>query len=55
MDKEYIKDLEDFRIFCSEHRIGKDIEYPPNEYPCVIVYREIMGWYDYTYVYLTDF
>jgi hypothetical protein len=55
MDKDYIEDEEQFETFCSEHRIRKDIENPPYEYPCIIVYKEIMGWYDYTYVYLNDF
>ena len=55
MDKEYIEDEEQFRIFCSERRVGRDIEYPPNEYPCIIVYKEYCGWYDYIYVYLSNF
>lgn len=55
MNKEYIEDEEQFRTFCSEYRVGGDIENPPYEYPCIIVYKEYCGWYDYTFVYLSDF
>lgn len=55
MDKEYIEDAEDFIIFCSESKVGRDIESAPKEYPCIIVYKELPGWYDYIFVYLTDF
>ena len=55
MDKEYIDNKEQFEIFCSEYRVGRDIVNSPSEYPCIIVYKEYCGWYDYEYVYLTDF
>ena len=55
MEKELLCDLDDFKTFCSEYRVGENIDYPPEEFPCVIVYKEYLGWYDYEYVYLTDF
>jgi hypothetical protein len=55
MNKELIFDEEDFKNFCEEYRAGKDIEGIPSEYPCIIVYKEYIGYYDYEFIYLTDF
>lgn len=55
MRKEYIDNEEEFKEFCSETGIGKDIDSPPTEYPCIIVYKEYCGYYEYEYVYLNEF
>lgn len=55
MHKEYIDNEEEFKKFCSERRIGRDIESPPTEYPCIIVYTEHCGYYEYEYVYISDY
>lgn len=53
MRKELLYGSDDFKTFCSEYKI-EEIEYP-EEYPCIIVYKEYCGWLDYEYVYLTNF
>ena len=55
MNKELLSSLDDYITFCKESRAGKDIDCPPANYPCIIVFKEYCGWYDYEYVYLTDF
>lgn len=55
MNREYIEDEEQFKEFCSQYRVGRYIENPPKEYPCIILWIEIMGWYEYEFVYLSDF
>lgn len=55
MYKELLFNDEEFKEFCEVCRAGKDIIGNPSEYPCVIVYKEYIGFYDYEFVYLTDF
>ena len=55
MNKELLFDEENFKEFCEECRAGRDIKGSPSEYPCIIVYKEYMGFYDYEFVYLIDF
>ena len=55
MYKELLFNDEEFKEFCKVRRAGQDIKGAPSEYPCIIVYKECIGFYDYEFVYLTDF